>query len=206
MATKPPRTDGREIRAIDSRLERRAAAGDTDGPGTAIGYAALFNVWTDVGGYFRERVAPGAFTKTLAERDALAVHSHDIGRVVGRTGAGTLTLREDATGLAFENELPDTSDGRDLAVSIDRGDIPGMSIGFIARRQEWNETVDPPERTILEAELFEITYSALPQYGDTNVALRSLESARAEARKIHNSSGYLLRKAQTEQRIRRIHD
>ncbi len=189
MATKPPKTDARETRAIDSQLELRSVGADGAGPGTASGYAALFNVEADIGGYWRERIAPGAFTRTLAEDDILSVHSHDIGRVVGRTGAGTLTLREDAKGLAFENALPDTSDGRDLAVSIERKDIPGMSFGFITRKQEWDETVDPPLRTIIEATLIEITYSALPAYPDTTVGMRSLEHARAERREHNRKAG-----------------
>ena len=137
---------------------------------------------SDIGGYFTEVIAPGAFASSLSTRDVLALISHDIGRVVGRKGAGTLTLREDDTGLGFENALPDTSDGRDLAVQIDRGDIGGMSFGFISRREEWDETGDIPKRTILEADLYEITYTALPQYPDTTVALRSLEGARNERR------------------------
>lgn len=189
MATKPPKTDARETRAIDSQLELRSVGAEGAGPGTASGYAALFNVETNIGGYWVESIAPGAFTRTLAEDDILAVHSHDIGRVVGRTGAETLTLREDAKGLAFENALPDTSDGRDLAVSIERKDIPGMSFGFITRKQEWDETVDPPKRTIIEATLIEITYSALPAYPDTTVGMRSLEHAREERREHNRKAG-----------------
>jgi HK97 family phage prohead protease len=204
MATKPPKTDGRETRAIDDPLELRAAAADGRGPGTGVGYAARFNAWASIGGMWRERFAPGAFTDTLANDDILAVHSHDKGRVVGRTGAGTLALREDEKGLAFENPLPDNSDGRDLAVSIERKDIPGMSFAFIAQREEWDETADPPERTIFQAKLFEITYSAMPAYGDTSVGLRSLEAARAEIRKTHNASGYLIRKARLDQKSRGI--
>jgi len=125
----------------------------------------------------------------MKDNDILALHSHDLGRVVGRTGAGTLTLREDDKGLAFENPLPETSDGRDLAVSIDRGDIPGMSFAFRARKEEWDETVDPPERTILEAEIYEITYTAFPAYPDTSVAMRSLEHAREERREHDRKAG-----------------
>lgn len=175
-----PTPDAREKRAVTSKLEMRAAqAGEGR---TAAGYAALFNVDTDIGGYWTEVIAPGAFASSLANRDVVALHSHDHGRVVGRKGAGTLSLREDSTGLAFENALPDTGDGRDLTVQIERGDIAGMSFGFITRKQEWDETIDPPRRTILEAELYEITYTAFPAYPETSVGLRSLEAARAEAR------------------------
>lgn len=196
--TKPTK----ETRATSSRLELRTAAADETGR-TAAGYAVLFNVESRIGNYFIERVAPGAFSKSLAERDVLALHSHDTGRVVGRKGAGTLALREDATGLAFENPLPDTSDGRDLAVQIDRGDVGGMSFGFISRREEWDETGEIPKRTILEADLYEITYTALPQYPDTTVALRSLEGARAERQvpPIGTGAARRARQAQIERRI-----
>lgn len=183
MPDKTPPSDGRETRATTTAVEIRAVAeGNVQ---TAKGYAALFDNETDIGGYWREKIAPGAFAKSLKERDVVALHSHDRGRVVGRTGAGTLKLTEDDTGLAFENDLPDTSDGRDLAVSIERKDIPGMSFGFITRKQEWDETIDPPLRTIIEAELIEITYTAFPAYPDTSVGLRSLEGARQE-RSTHN--------------------
>ena len=122
---------------------------------------------------------------------------------MGRTGAGTLTLREDEQGLYFENELPGTMDGKDLAIQIDRGDIPGMSFGFCTRKCEWDETVDPPHRTILEAELYEITYTALPAYPDTTVGLRSLEHARAERRE-HNKAGAMNRIAQRRARQAQI--
>lgn len=181
-----PKIDGRETRAIITPLELRAAA--EGAVRTGVGYAALFDTWTDIGGMWRERIAPGAFTASLAERDVLALHSHDSGRVVGRLGAGTLTLREDAKGLAFENPLPDTNDGRDLIVQLERGDIAGMSIGFVSVRSEWDETKDVTERTILEAMLFEITYTAYPAYRDTEVALRSLEQVRDE-RRDHNRAG-----------------
>lgn len=188
-----PQTDQRERRAVTTGLELRSA-GDAAAPlvGTATGYAAMFNVETDIGGYWRERILPGAFAASLQERDVIAIHSHDSGRVLGRTGAGTLTLREDATGLAFENDLPDTTDGRDLAVQIDRGDIAGMSFGFVTRKQEWDETVDPPLRTIIEADLYEITYTPCPAYPDTSVGMRSLEHARGE-RRDHNRRGALAR-------------
>ena len=187
MAATKPKTDGRETRALTIPLELRAAAADGAGTGTAAGYAALFNVETDIGGYWIETIATGAFAKSLKERDCLAVHSHDIGRVVGRMRAGTLSLHEDDKGLAFECQLPDTTDGRDLAVQIERGDIAGMSFGFRSVRSEWDETVEPPKRTIMEAELYEITFTPMPAYPDTEVGLRSLEGARQERRE-HNKS------------------
>lgn len=179
--------DGRELRALSANLELRSVA-DDDGKRTASGYACLFDNVTDIGGYWQEKFARGAFTKSLQERDVVALHSHNDGRPVGRKSRGTLDVTEDDRGLAFRNELPDTTDGRDLAIQIDRGDIEGMSFRFRALKEEWDETVDPPMRTIIEANLYEITYTAFPAYPDTEVGLRSLEHARQE-RRDHNKAG-----------------
>lgn len=197
--TTPP--DGREKRALTDGLELRAVVNEGEPP-TARGYVVNFDSPTNILDLWTEEFAPGAFAKSLQQRDVIAIHSHDLGRVMGRMKAGTLSLREDAKGLAFENALPDTTDGRDLAVSIDRGDIAGMSFGFRAVKQHWDDTVDPPKRRIEEAELYEITYSALPQYDDSEVALRSLEVARAEKRN-HNKAGALSRIAARRARLTR---
>lgn len=200
-AINKPKTDAREMRALTLPLEIRAAEDGGQSGATASGYAAIFNAEADIGGYWVETFAPGAFAKTLQERDVIAVHSHDTGRVVGRMGAGTLQLREDDKGLAFENDLPDTSDGRDLRVQIARGDIAGMSFAFVALREEWDETREPPRRTIHEAQLYEITYTARPAYPDTEVGLRSLEHVRAERRE-HNKAGALSRIAARRARLK----
>jgi HK97 family phage prohead protease len=151
---------------------------------TAAGYAALFNSQTDIGGYFREQIAPGAFAEAI-KGDVRALIDHDTGRVIGRTAAGTLRLTEDATGLAAEIDLPDTTDGRDLAVQLERGDITGMSFGFRVTHDEWDETGDTPLRTIHKLELLEVSAVAFPAYPDTSLAMRSLEAARTEKRR-HN--------------------
>lgn len=206
MPAPKPTTDQREFRALTEGLEIRAVDGATD-TRTATGYAVLYNQEANVHDFWIETIAPGAFDKSLQERDVLAVHSHDTGRVVGRKNAGTLSLRSDAKGLSFENPLPDTSDGRDLAVQIERGDIAGMSFGFRAIKQEWDDSTEPPRRTILEGELYEITYTPLPVWQQTEVGLRSLEGARQE-RRSHNKTGALgriaakrMRLAQTERNI-----
>lgn len=179
-----------------------------EGDGNIVaGYAAVFGETTDIGGYFREVIAPGAFTRTLQSADVRAYFDHDRGRVLGRKSAGTLRLREDAKGLAVEIDLPDTTDGRDVRELIDRGDVSGMSFGFIVTRQEWDETVDPPTRTIHEVELREVSVVSEPAYDGTSVALRSLESARAERSKTEadiRADRYFQRKAAMEQKFRRI--
>lgn len=171
-----------ERRSLVQPVERRA-----DGEGksdTAAGYAVVFNSEADIGGYFREIVAPGAFTETLKTADVRAYFDHDRGRVLGRMSAGTLRLTPDEKGLAVEIDLPDTTDGRDVRELIDRGDVSGMSFGFSVTHDEWDETVDPPLRTIHAVELREVSIVSEPAYDDTSIALRSRDAARRQ----HNYS------------------
>lgn len=194
-----------EKRTLTSPVEVRKA----EDKRTVAGYAALFNSEADIGGAFREVIAPGAFAGTLGS-DIRALVDHDSGRVIGRSTAGTLRLNEDDKGLAVEIDLPDTTDGRDLAVSLERGDISGMSFGFRVTKDTWDETGDMPMRTIQAVDLFEVSAVAFPAYDDTSLALRSLENAK-EARKViadqnarRAEARIAYRKASSEQKFRKI--
>lgn len=179
-----------ERRATTSPPEVRAS----DAGKVAKGYAALFNTNADIGGYFTETIARGAFSETIKSADVRALIDHDSGRVIGRSTAGTLRLKEDETGLAVEIDLPDTTDGRDLAVQLDRGDISGMSFGFRVTHDEWDESGVIPARTIHKVELFEVSAVAFPAYDDTTLAMRSLDQARKEQkRKNFSAAAHRLR-------------
>src|SRR5258705_12398593 len=95
------------------------------------GYAATYGTLSkDLGG-FRERIAPGAFRRILSTSpDVVMTFNHDLNTVLGRTTAGTLRLHEDSRGLAFECDLPNTSAGRDVFESIQRGDLHACSFAF----------------------------------------------------------------------------
>jgi HK97 family phage prohead protease len=168
-----------ERRATTSAPELRADGGAK----VARGYAALFNTRANIGGFFTEEIAPGAFSDAIKSGDVRALIDHDSGRVIGRTKAGTLRLKEDERGLFTEIDLPDTTDGRDLAVQLERGDISGMSFGFRVTHDEWDESGDIPSRTIHKVELFEVSAVAFPAYAETELALRSLDEARKEKRR-----------------------
>ena len=140
------------------------------------GYAAVFNRETDLG-EFREQIAPGAFRRSLeSRRNIRALYDHQTGAVLGTTQASTLELREDAHGLHFTLELPDTSVGRDVAELVKRGDVSGCSFGFRVEPQgeKWEQRSGVALRTLLDVSLAEITLTADPAYADTEVALRSM--------------------------------
>lgn len=168
-----------EKRSGDLGVEIREAGGKR----TLAGYAVVWNSDATIGDYFVERIAPGAFTKAL-RGDILALYDHDMGRVLGRTKSRTLRLAEDSHGLKVEIDIPETSDGNDLWVLVERGDVSGMSFSFRALKQEWDESGDMPKRTVIEAELFEVTATANPAYPGTSLATRSLERAREEAERL----------------------
>lgn len=165
-----------ESRAIVADIETRASE---DGKKTIYGYAAVFNSPADIGGMWVETIAPGAFTESIGG-DVFALYAHDSDDVLGRTKSGSLRLSEDAHGLKFELDPPDTQLARDLMVLIERGDVTGMSIGFVARKDIWDETVEPPQRTLAVVDLREISITAFPAYPTTEVGVRSLDKWRAE--------------------------
>jgi hypothetical protein len=82
---------------------------------------------------------------TLKASDVRALVDHDTGRVIGRTSAKTLRLSEDDTGLRAEIDLPDTTDGRDLAVCWSAATSVRHELRLPSSRKDtWDETGDMP--------------------------------------------------------------
>lgn len=178
---------------------------------TLAGYAAVFNSDTSIGGYWIERIAPGAFAEAISS-DVRAMIDHDPGRIIGRTKSGTLRLSEDSRGLRIEVDVPNTTDGNDLWELVERGDVSGMSFGFRVTKQEWDESGETPVRTIQKVDLFEVSAVAFPAYDDTTIGKRSLDAARAEAeqgkteeqRKAENAAAARRRIAEREARQEQV--
>lgn len=151
-------------------LERRFTSGAAVEGRQLIGLAAPFGAETRIAD-FSEIIAPGAFTRTLSEnRDVLALVDHDTARVLGRTRSGTLELRQTNAGLEYRIILPETTTGNDLRTLAQRGDLGGISIGFVATRDSWDGNL----RTLHEVELHEISIvQAHPAYPTTTISLRN---------------------------------
>lgn len=197
--------NNREVRTLgDLRVERRQDDGGEEAR-RIIGYAAVFDTPTDIAGIFREQFAAGAFAQAIARDDIRALIDHDPTLILGRNRAGTLSLSEDEKGLRVDIDPPETQAARDLLVSIERGDVSGMSIGFIARRQEWDDSREPPLRTIHEAELLDVSAVTFPAYPTTEVGLRSLESVRAAKYRQAEAATRSNRASLTAMRLRMRH-
>jgi HK97 family phage prohead protease len=162
-----------ETRIADVTFELRES---TDGM-TFEGYAAVFN--SDSSPLpFIERIAPGAFARSLKSRnDIKLLWNHDTGIVLGSTRAGTLRLMEDSFGLKAVASLPDTQAGRDAAVLLKRGDVSAMSFGFTVPQggDSWDKTGNV--RTLNRVSLHEVSLVAFPAYSSTTgtTSVRSLE-------------------------------
>lgn len=161
-----------EIRSF-GQFELRAAA-DNAMP-TLHGYAAKFNSESrDLGG-FTEVIQPGAFARSLKESpDVRLLAHHDHKQVLARVASGTLKIGEDAIGLHVEAQLPDTSYGRDLAVSMKRGDLSQMSFGFRPVKDAWKNVGNKLIRTLHEVNLSEASVVGEPAYPTTSASVRAL--------------------------------
>jgi HK97 family phage prohead protease len=136
------------------------------------GYAAKFNVEARIADFI-ESIRPGAFTASLAGgADVLALVDHSPSHVLARTRSKTLKLAEDSAGLQFELSVPDTTAGRDVLALAERGDLGGMSFGFLVPKggDIWSGN----RRTLTAIDLREISVvSSWPAYTGTEVIARS---------------------------------
>jgi uncharacterized protein len=158
-------------------IERRSAGelrAAPEGKQLIAGYASVFSVETDIAGWFREVVLPGAFTRSLADQhDVLGLLDHDRTKLLGRTAAKTLRLTQDERGLAFELDAPPTQLGRDVVALIGRGDIRSASFAFTVQDESWPARDRRELRSVVLHEISVVT--TFGAYDDATVALRARE-------------------------------
>jgi hypothetical protein len=151
-----------------------------------VGHAAVFNQETDIGGFFREVIRPGAFAKVIGRDDVPFLIEHQ-DLPLARTRSGTLELIEDDIGLKLESELDALDpDVKRIVPKMRRGDLDKMSFAFLPVRQEWDESGDVPLRILHEVKLFDVSIVTMPAYDGTDIALRSLDAWRETKAGIQN--------------------
>lgn len=180
-----------ELPAAELRVDD---AGDS--LGTLVGYAAVFDVETVIDsweGRFRERLARGAFARTIEQNAdrVKALFNHGFDPSIGDKPLGKpAAMEEKKRGLWTETPLDDTSYNRDLVALLRSGALDGMSFRFSVVREEWSEPDDPKElplRTLLELKLYEFGPVTFPAYEATTAGVRARDAFLAW-RQVHPSA------------------
>tara|TARA_R110002153_G_scaffold15270_1_gene54708 strand:+ start:3590 stop:4213 length:624 start_codon:yes stop_codon:yes gene_type:complete len=169
-------TERRYLNFEASKLEYRGE-GDNKKP-YVVGHAAVFNSLSENLGGFRELIQTNAFDDVL-EDDVRALFNHDANLILARTKSGTLNLSVDDKGLRYEFDVPNTTAGRDLLVSLERGDVSQSSFGFTVAEDNWDEDKEGRwVRNITKVKrLYDVSPVVYPAYPAADVAKRSLQEA-----------------------------
>lgn len=164
----------RQLKPCPGRFETR----EEDGNLIIEGYFAVFDSVYEMGPGMSESIAPGAFTSSMGG-DVRALVNHDSTLVIGRTTAGTLELREDASGLWGRIVVnPKDTDATNAYARVQRRDVTQCSIGFEILREDTEIHEDGSVHwTIREVKLWEVSICTFPAYNETNVNARSKERA-----------------------------
>lgn len=165
---------------------RAAKADDGDGRTLELQWS-VFDRWTEINSYFEgrflERIAPGAFTKTIQENRAnmriLLEHGYDP-QLGDKPIASIDRLEENEVGGYAEGRLFDGLDP--LVVEGLRAGVYGSSFRFRVMRDEYMEEPEEsdynpkgiPERTIKEAQVMEFGPVTWGAYSEASAGVRSI--------------------------------
>ena len=171
---------GRQLRSTPQQFHTR-----DDGDDLIIeGYFAVFDspyvLWDGA----TEIVKPGAFAGCLSG-DIRALIDHDTRLVLGRTKAGTLTLREDARGLYGTIKINrDDADAMSLYARVQRGDVDQCSFGFDIEEETFVDLGGGQCRWEINKvnPLYEVSVVTYPAYEETAVKARHADLAEIQRR------------------------
>ena len=171
---------GRQLRSTPQQFRTR-----DDGDDLIIeGYFAVFDspyvLWDGA----TEIVKPGAFAGCLSG-DIRALIDHDTRLVLGRTKAGTLTLREDARGLYGTIKINrDDADAMSLYARVQRGDVDQCSFGFDIEEETFVDLGGGQCRWEINKvnPLYEVSVVTYPAYEETAVKARHADLAEIQRR------------------------
>lgn len=157
------------------------------------GIVAPYNSRTELWDGFFEEYAPGCFDNALKNDDIRCLGNHDANIVFGRTKNKTLRLVSTEQGLAFENDMPDTTIARDWYTSVSRGDIDQCSISFWIKSYEFIR-LDDSQRLMRITEMervFDVGPVTFPAYQNTTAEARSMimDIFKEQMRKEENEAG-----------------
>lgn len=166
------RTTEHQTRTAQARFETRE---DDGGAPRIEGYFAVFGQVYDICPGGSESVDPHAFDGAIDGQDIRCLVDHETRLVLGRTAAGTLTLKADEHGLWGSVAInTDDSDAMNLLARVRRGDVSQCSFGFDILDEETEYREDGSIHwTIKAVRLYEVSVVTFPAYTDTQVQARS---------------------------------
>ena len=177
----PNERQQRQVRCVAQQFQTRSANDDL----FVEGYFSVFNSEYPLWEGASEIVKPGAFTNSVSG-DVRALINHDSSLVLGRTKAGTLTLRQDERGLWGSIRINrDDVDAMNLYARVQRGDVDQCSFGFDIKRETFVDLGDGKCRWEIEEvdPLYEVSVCTFPAYTETSVSARKQDLAEIEKRR-----------------------
>lgn len=152
------------------------------------GYFAVFDGTYELWPGATESIDRNAFDGEL-DGDVRALIDHDTRLVLGRTIAGTLTMRVDTHGLWGRIVInPDDQDAVNLYARVKRGDVSQCSFGFeiLDEERTINESTGDVHWLIKRVKLYEVSVCTFPAYQSTSVSARADEMAQVKKRQFEN--------------------
>lgn len=161
-------------------------------------YGDVYQVWDGA----TESIAPGAFNDSI-HGDVRALYNHNDDLILGRTSAGTLSLRDDSHGLWGSIKINrNDSDAMNAYERIMRGDVTGCSFGFNIESEETEYRDDGSVHwTITKVNpLYEVSPCVFPAYEATHVSARGRDLDDMKKRKLQ------MRKEELRKKLERKSD
>ena len=194
----------------------RSDAGE-NGIRTLRGTPIVYGSPTDIGGWFREIIEPGALDGANLKDVPLLVNHNEsmipVARSRNNTPNSTMRLTPTMAGLDMEADIDveRNSTARELDSAVSRGDLDGMSFKFSVGDERWDDLdTDYPTRHIIRFDtIAEISAVTWPAYSATEIysersklvldnARSALDSARDDQSENSLDSELELLKAKTQ--------
>lgn len=158
--------------------------------GHITGVPIVFEQATDIGGWFSETIARGAISEEVL-RDVALFYNHDLNtKPLARTRTGKLKFSIENDGVHMDADVNlKRSDANDLYLSIEDGDIDGMSFMFRIESEEWTDLdTDYPKRRITKiGYVQEVSAVNYPAYEGTSINARANESLDSDKNALDNA-------------------
>lgn len=162
------------------------------------GYFAVFGSEYEIFPGATESVDPHAFDDALAD-DIRCLINHDTRLVLGRTKAGTLTLKVDSRGLWGEVRInQNDQDAMNLYERVKRRDVDQCSFGFDILEEAFEDRGDAVHWTLMRVKLYEVTVATFPAYEETGVSARERDLQDRRKRSLEATKSRIMKRLKGE--------